>query len=127
MKPRIGEVCGAKLVDTENVTMSPDDCKLCQEIKVKQRRLQKERDNIKRWSREGARFSGLIEKAQRDARELEATIALLTSRRPSIRADMTAPRGGSVPMSAPMSGSLGADPYSARTYGSLNYAGPTNG
>lgn len=127
-QPRMGEVCGAKLVDTENVTMVPDDCKLCLEIKVKQRRLQKERDNIKRWSREGSRFSGLIEKAQRDARELETTIAEMTGRRPSIAAQNNlVARGGPVPVSASMSGSLGADPYSSRTYVSPNYGGHTIG
>ena len=125
-QPRIGETCGAKLVDTENVMRIGDDCKLCQEIKVKQRRLQKERDNIKRWSREGARFSGLIDKAQRDARELEETIAEMIGRRPSIAASNNyVARGG--PVSASLSGSLSADPYSTTTYGNPTYGGYSNG
>lgn len=121
-QPRIGETCGAKLVDTENVTRIGDECRLCQEIKVKQRRLQRERDNIKRWSREGTRFQSLIEKAQRDARDLEETIAEMVARRPSIAASNNyVARGG--PVSASLSGSLSADPYSTTTYGNPAYGG----
>ena len=81
---RMGETCGAKLVHHESVTKSPEDCRLCQEITIKQRKLQKERDNIARWSKEGNRFSASIEKAQREERSLENMIRDMWNRRPSI-------------------------------------------
>lgn len=125
-QPRIGEVCGAKLVDTENVIRSGDICKLCQEIAVKERRLDRERANISRWSKEGARFTGLIERAQRDIRELCAAVDEMKSRRPTVIArNNYLARGG--PMSASLSGGLSADPYSTTTYSSPNYGGYTNG
>lgn len=83
-QPRIGETCGAKLVDTENVTRVNEDCRLCQEIVIKQRRLQRERDNIRRWSLEGDRFQASIERAQREANQLEQTIKEMRSRRISV-------------------------------------------
>ncbi|EXJ89237.1 hypothetical protein A1O3_02303 [Capronia epimyces CBS 606.96] len=83
-QPRIGETCGAKLVDTENVTRIDDDCRICQEIIIKQRRLQRERDNIRRWSLEGDRFRASIERAEREAKQLEETIEELRRRRVSV-------------------------------------------
>jgi len=81
---RIGEVCGAKLVDMDNVTRVDEDCKICQEIIVKQRRLQKERDNIARWSREGERFAASLEKARREEKLIMQQIEELRLRRPSV-------------------------------------------
>ncbi|KAJ4517108.1 hypothetical protein HRR83_004979 [Exophiala dermatitidis] len=83
-QPRIGETCGARLADTDNVTQVDEDCRLCQEIVIKQRRLQKERDNIRRWSLEGDRFRASIERAQREAKQLEQTIEDMRSRRISV-------------------------------------------
>lgn len=83
-QPRIGETCGAKLVDHDSVTRVNEDCRLCQEISVKERRLQRERDNIKRWSLEGNRFQASIERAQREARQLEQTIHDMRSKRSSV-------------------------------------------
>ncbi|EXJ95188.1 hypothetical protein A1O1_00307 [Capronia coronata CBS 617.96] len=83
-QPRMGETCGAKLLDTENVTRVDDDCRLCQEIIIKQRRLQRERDNIRRWSLEGDRFRASIERAQREAKQLEQTIEEMRNRRISV-------------------------------------------
>jgi len=105
---RMGETCGAKLVHHESVTKTNEDCRLCQEIKVKQRRLQKELDNISRWSKEGNRFSASIEKAQREAKQLEDTIRDLYNRRPSVmmkhngQARGLGP-GSAIPASAPAS------------------------
>lgn len=125
-QPRIGEVCGAKLVDTENVIRIGEECKLCQEIGVKERRLRREEANIARWSKEGARFTGLIERAQRDIRELQAALDEMRSRRPvNVARNNYLARGG--PVSAPLSGGLSADPYSTTTYSSPNYGGYTNG
>lgn len=81
---RIGEVCGAKLVDTDSVTRTNEDCKLCQEIVVKQRKLQRERDNVERWKKEGTKFAASIEKSGRDSAALEETIQELRNRRPSV-------------------------------------------
>lgn len=81
---RMGETCGAKLVHHESVTKSKDNCRLCDERMVKERRLQKEKDNIARWSREGNKFSASIEKAQRESATLEQTIRELWAKRPSI-------------------------------------------
>ncbi|KIW16308.1 hypothetical protein PV08_06359 [Exophiala spinifera] len=82
---RMGETCGAKLVDPDNVINVQDQCRICKEIEVKQRRMQKELDNIARWRREGDKFRASIEKAQREARMLQETIDELHSRRASVR------------------------------------------
>jgi len=83
-QPRIGETCGAKLVDTENLTRMDEDCRTCQEKAVKERRLQRERDNIKRWRLEGNRFQASIERANREVQVLEQAIQELQNRRTSI-------------------------------------------
>ena len=85
---RMGETCGAKLVHHESVTKSDQDCKLCQEIQVKARRLRKEKDNIARWNKEGNKFSASIEKAQRESAALQDQIQDLYARRPSIKMKM---------------------------------------
>jgi len=82
-QPRIGETCGAKLPDTDNLTFVNDLCKICHEKAVKERRLQREKDNIRRWSLEGNRFLASIERANREVRQLGETIADLESRRTS--------------------------------------------
>ena len=80
----MGETCGSKLVHHESVTKGDGDCKLCQEIQIKARRLRKENDNITRWNNEGNKFSASIEKAQRESAALQGQIQDLYSRRPSI-------------------------------------------
>ena len=78
---RIGEVCGHKLVDSENTAHVRDDCRLCQDIRIKRGRLEKEEGNIRRWRAEGSKFEMSIAKAQRQARELIETIRDMESRR----------------------------------------------
>lgn len=85
---RMGETCGAKLVHHESVTKSGQDCKICQEIQVKVRRLRKEQDNIARWRKEGTKFSASIEKAERESAALREQIQEMSSRRPSIATKM---------------------------------------
>lgn len=85
---RMGETCGAKLVHHESVTKSDQDCKICQEIQVKVRRLRKEQDNIARWRKEGTKFSASIEKAERESAALREQIQEMSSRRPSIATKM---------------------------------------
>ncbi|KIY00415.1 uncharacterized protein Z520_04100 [Fonsecaea multimorphosa CBS 102226] len=83
-QPRIGETCGAKLVDTDNLSRTNEDCKNCQEKAVKERRLQKEKDNLRRWRSEGDRFAASIAKAEDEVTRLEKQIAELESRRTSV-------------------------------------------
>ncbi|KAH0843567.1 hypothetical protein AYO21_10569 [Fonsecaea monophora] len=83
-QPRIGETCGAKLVDTENLSKSDEDCKNCQEMAVKKRRLQKEKDNLTRWRTEGDRFTASIAKAEDEVARLQKQIDELNARRPSM-------------------------------------------
>jgi hypothetical protein len=64
---RMGETCGAKLVHHESVTKSDQECKICQEMQIKVRRLRKEQDNIARWRKEGTKFLASIEKAERES------------------------------------------------------------
>lgn len=80
-QPRIGETCGAKLVAEEQVVRKDEECKVCQEIGVKQRKMQKLKDNIYRWKAEGNSFQASLEKARRDAAELESKIRSLETRR----------------------------------------------
>lgn len=125
---RIGEVCGAKLVDHESVTKVDDDCKLCQEIGVKERRLQKEKANIDRWSREGNKFSASIEKARREAQSLESLIEEMRGRRPSVNMKNNwENRGGPIGNSMPGAGSVSASSYMGNQYGSQSSGGYDHG
>ena len=117
---RIGETCGAKLVHHESVTKSDQDCKICQEIQVKARRLRKEKDNIARWSKEGSKFSASIEKAQRESASLQNQIQELYAKRPSVAMKMNGQaRGLSVVQppvtSRPSQVSYSTDGYPAST------------
>ena len=83
---RIGEHCGAKLVDAENQRYEDDDCKFCQDIETKKRRLRKEQDNIRRWQSDSRNsFRASIEKATRESQNLVDQINELTQRRPSVK------------------------------------------
>jgi len=85
-QPRMGEVCGLQFPDADYTTkLMNEDCKICQEILIKQRKVQKNGDNIERWSREGGKFKASIEKAQREICELDKIIAKLRSERPSVK------------------------------------------
>lgn len=82
---RMGETCGAKLADPDNIQFIDDTCRICKEIRIKERRLQKECDNITRWRREGDRFRASIEKAERESRQLEEAIAELQDKRAVVK------------------------------------------
>ncbi|OQU97719.1 hypothetical protein CLAIMM_03609 [Cladophialophora immunda] len=90
-QPRIGETCGARLVDTDNLSRTNEDCKHCQEKAVKERRLQKERDNLRRWRSEGDRFAASIAKAE-DERQARLVNHRVTQR---VIRDELAERGDS--------------------------------
>jgi hypothetical protein len=96
---RMGETCGAKLVHHESVTKSDQECKICQEMQIKVRRLRKEQDNIARWEKEatkGTRFTASIEKAERESDALREQIRDMHSKRPSIAMKMTGQARGPV-------------------------------
>ncbi|KAJ9652397.1 hypothetical protein H2198_008366 [Neophaeococcomyces mojaviensis] len=78
---RIGETCGAKLVAHEKVDAKQEPCKVCQEIQVKRRRLQRLEENIVRWSPEGERFAASLERAARERNEMKEKMRELESRR----------------------------------------------
>ncbi len=85
-QPRMGEVCGAKLADTHNLSFVDEDCRFCQDIQTKKRRLNKEQDNIARWrSDRRTDFRASIEKAIRESQILGEQIRDLEQRRPSFR------------------------------------------
>ena len=97
---RIGEVCGRKFIDTDNITRMPEDCRLCKDIEIKKNRLSKEVDNIRRWSQEGKRFESSISKARAQATELAGIIREMESRRPkNIFAKQGGDSGGAAGMS----------------------------
>ena len=83
-QPRMGETCGARLPDTDNISKLDEMCRVCIEKAVKVRRLHRERENIKRWSMEGGRFQASIERARREVQDLEHVIEELESRRASV-------------------------------------------
>lgn len=83
-QPRIGETCGAKLVDTENLTRLDEDCRVCQEKAVKERRMAREKDNIRRWATEHGKFRASITKSTQEVLQLERALEDLEKRRTSV-------------------------------------------
>lgn len=81
---RIGETCGAKLVHPDHLSNASEACRICQEIGVKQRRVQKNNENIARWTPQGNQFAALLERARAENAQTKAKIEELNSRRPSI-------------------------------------------
>lgn len=82
---RMGEVCGAKLVDEANITRKQEPCRTCQDIDVKKRRLQKLQDNIERWAPQGDAFKASLNKALGEKAELVRKIDELQQTRPRVR------------------------------------------
>lgn len=82
---RIGETCGAKLVHHESSTQRPGElCRICQEMEVKRRRLQKLQDNINRWEPQGITFKASLEKAKLERAQTIEKLKELNSRRSSV-------------------------------------------
>ncbi|KAK0616968.1 hypothetical protein B0T14DRAFT_254907 [Immersiella caudata] len=65
---RTGETCGLKLV--YDTSYQASQCKICDQISKKDRRVRKLSDDIMRWQREGNRRA-TIEKTQRDILEIQ--------------------------------------------------------
>lgn len=68
---RTGETCGTKMV---NATIQMQDiCKICAKIDTKKGRIQKERERIRRWTKEGNRRAS-IESAEDSIAILEREV-----------------------------------------------------
>ncbi|KAK4444504.1 hypothetical protein QBC34DRAFT_308838 [Podospora aff. communis PSN243] len=68
---RTGETCGLKLV--YDTSFQHSQCKICEQIGKKGRRVRKMSDDIMRWQREGNRRA-TIEKTQKDIEEIQSQI-----------------------------------------------------
>ena len=79
---RMGETCGRKLVHGDYVTDSLEKCRFCKDIATKERKLEKEKQNIARWRKEGKTFQSSIEKAENEIEHLNEAIRDLEKRRP---------------------------------------------
>jgi hypothetical protein len=69
---RTGETCGLKLIYTTD--LEPGQCRICDQIDKKDRRVRKMAADISRWRREGGR-TATIEKTERDIGEIQMQIA----------------------------------------------------
>ena len=68
---RTGETCGLKLI--YNTYLEADECKHCEAMHKKQRRVHKMLDDVKRWTCEGNRRA-TIEKTQLEIGALQGQI-----------------------------------------------------
>jgi hypothetical protein len=72
---RMGETCGMKLINnTENIQAQ---CKLCDKIETKYRRLNTEIERLARWRREGGVLKASMERTQNQIKDLEQEIRRL--------------------------------------------------
>ena len=109
---RRGEQCGLRFLHDENLLELDEDCKICQEIAVKKRKLQRENANIERWTREGSKLMASIHKARIEVEILQSKIANLEDQRPSVIAKNNwSRRGGAMATRTP-----GGEPSSANSY-----------
>ncbi|KAF3761935.1 hypothetical protein M406DRAFT_324289 [Cryphonectria parasitica EP155] len=65
---RTGETCGLKLV--YDTSYRNEDCKLCEQIRKKDRRYRKMEQDVERWRREGNR-KATIEKTLNDMEDIK--------------------------------------------------------
>jgi hypothetical protein len=75
-----GDTCSMKLIMFSQYTH--ERCNICQIIEVKQRRISKLEDRIRRWSLEAERWMASIERTERDIHELRAQITQREMARP---------------------------------------------
>ncbi|KAK1826831.1 hypothetical protein QBC39DRAFT_268349 [Podospora conica] len=68
---RMGETCGLKLIN--DTTRINGDCKICDQIRKKQRRVEKMKKDIQRWQYEGNRWA-TIDKTNEDIAEIDNQI-----------------------------------------------------
>ncbi|EXJ66957.1 uncharacterized protein A1O5_09603, partial [Cladophialophora psammophila CBS 110553] len=82
---RIGETCPATLLDHNNLTKVIGYCKVCQQIAVKRRKLQREENNIRRWHSEGNKLPLMMDKAVKTTEKLREEIIKLHNKRTSVQ------------------------------------------
>lgn len=75
----MGETCGMKLVN--NAEYMPSQCKICEKIETKHRRIAAENERIVRWQNEGGVKKASIEKSQDIITELQDEIRHLEHER----------------------------------------------
>ena len=73
-QPRVGETCGVKLSDADDITFVDANCKLCQQIGVQHRQTERLANRLVRWKREEATFAASTEKAEKHIAIVMATI-----------------------------------------------------
>lgn len=71
---RMGETCGQKLI--YHTELLDQQCRLCDQIEKKNRRLRKMWADMERWRAEGNRRA-TVEKTERDYRDVAAQISQL--------------------------------------------------
>jgi hypothetical protein len=74
---RIGETCGMKLV--MQIVPVEMNCKLCEKIDTKTRRLAAEVERVHRWEKEGNKFQASIRKSNEMIRVLHGELSDLRS------------------------------------------------
>ncbi|KAN0078994.1 hypothetical protein V8E54_005507 [Elaphomyces granulatus] len=80
---RTGETCGMRLV---NVTeFESTQCRLCEKIEIKFRRLSAEMERLDRWRREGGTLVASMARSQKLIMELEKEIRQLQFERDNKR------------------------------------------
>jgi hypothetical protein len=82
---RLGESCGAKLTDVDNVKKVDQACRVCQTIGIAQRRLRYELGRIDRWRKEPLRFPCSLQKSSKTAWTLQQKIFDLQQTRVSVK------------------------------------------
>lgn len=76
---RTGETCGSKLV--MSTLPVGQKCRICDKLDTKNRRRAQEIERIKRWKREGSKFSASIERSEGIVEQLEYEIGNLEAER----------------------------------------------
>lgn len=84
-QPRLGETCGAKLTDGDNVKMVDQECRVCHTIRITRRKLQFELGRIDRWSKEPLKFPCSLQKSAQIAAALQQKVHTLQQQRASVK------------------------------------------
>jgi hypothetical protein len=89
---RMGETCGSKLIHHDFLSQSVEKCRVCKDVDIKKRKLEKERQNIERWRKEGRKFLASMEKAENEVERLLEAIQVLENSRAIRKLGPQAPR-----------------------------------
>jgi len=82
---RLGECCGAKLTDLDNVKRVDQICRICRAMDIARRRLRHELGRINRWSKDPLSFPLSLQKSRETAAALNQRIYDLQQTRASVR------------------------------------------